>query len=47
MNYLGYQRNLTTLLAPESLKNVHSLEKLLVITDGERILAESGATGQR
>ena len=37
-----YQRE-GTLLAPESLKKVHPLGKSPVITDGNRVVAESGA----
>ncbi|RWR03085.1 glutathione S-transferase [[Pantoea] beijingensis] len=37
-----YQRE-ATLLAPESLKQVHPLGKSPVITDGNRVIAESGA----
>lgn len=38
-----YERNPETLRAPDSLKKVHPLGKSPVITDGELILAESGA----
>ncbi|MCC5812154.1 MAG: glutathione S-transferase [Ectothiorhodospiraceae bacterium] len=38
-----YQRNSETMLAPESLKQVHPLGKSPVITDGDLTLAESGA----
>ena len=38
-----YERNPETLLAPDSLKQVHPLGKSPVITDGELTLAESGA----
>lgn len=37
-----YQRE-KTMLAPESLKKVHPLGKSPVITDGNRVIAESGA----
>lgn len=37
-----YQRE-NTLLAPDSLKKVHPLGKSPVITDGNRVIAESGA----
>jgi glutathione S-transferase len=37
-----YQRE-DTLLAPESLKKIHPLGKSPVITDGNRVIAESGA----
>ena len=40
---VGYRRDATTNLAPESLKNVHPLGKSPVITDGEATVAESGA----
>lgn len=39
---VAYQRE-NTLLAPEALKKVHPLGKSPVITDGERVVAESGA----
>lgn len=38
-----YERDLQTMLAPASLREVHPLGKSPVITDGELILAESGA----
>ena len=38
-----YERNSETLLAPDSLKQVHPLGKSPVITDGQLTLAESGA----
>ncbi|MBD2080735.1 glutathione S-transferase [Leptolyngbya sp. FACHB-17] len=38
-----YQRDPETLLAPASLRQVHPLGKSPVITDGDQILAESGA----
>ncbi len=38
-----YERDQETMLAPESLKKVHPLGKSPVITDGERVVAESGA----
>lgn len=38
-----YQRDLTTNLAPESIKKVHPLGKFPVITDGNITIAESGA----
>ena len=38
-----YERNPETLLAPDSLREVHPLGKSPVITDGELTLAESGA----
>jgi glutathione S-transferase len=38
-----YQRDPKTLLAPESLRNVHPLGKSPVITDGDVTVAESGA----
>lgn len=37
-----YERG-STMLAPEALKQVHPLGKSPVITDGERVVAESGA----
>jgi len=37
-----YQRE-DTLLAPDSLKKIHPLGKSPVITDGNRVIAESGA----
>jgi glutathione S-transferase len=37
-----YQRQ-ATMLAPETLKKVHPLGKAPVITDGDRVIAESGA----
>lgn len=38
-----YERDAETQLAPESLKKVHPLGKSPVVTDGEAVLAESGA----
>ena len=38
-----YQRNKKTSLAPPELKAVHPLGKSPVITDGDRVIAESGA----
>jgi glutathione S-transferase len=38
-----YQRDAHTRLAPPELKNVHPLGKSPVISDGERVIAESGA----
>jgi glutathione S-transferase len=38
-----YQRDAKTMLAPPSLKAVHPLGKSPVISDGERVIAESGA----
>jgi glutathione S-transferase len=38
-----YQRNTETMLAPESLLNVHPLGKSPVITDADLTIAESGA----
>ena len=38
-----YARHPTTMLAPAALKQVHPLGKSPVLTDGERVLAESGA----
>ena len=38
-----YARNPKTMLAPPELKAVHPLGKSPVITDGERVIAESGA----
>lgn len=38
-----YQRDPKTLLAPVELKAIHPLGKAPVLTDGERVLAESGA----
>jgi glutathione S-transferase len=38
-----YERDLKTMLAPASLREVHPLGKSPVITDGELTLAESGA----
>lgn len=37
-----YQRNPKTQLAPEALKAIHPLGKSPVLTDGDRVLAESG-----
>ena len=39
-----YQRDATTRLAPPELKAVHPLGKSPVITDGDRVVHESGAT---
>jgi glutathione S-transferase len=38
-----YERDKKTMLAPESLKKIHPLGKSPVVTDGENVLAESGA----
>ncbi len=38
-----YQRDPDTMLAPESLRRVHPLGKSPVVTDGDLVLAESGA----
>lgn len=38
-----YERDPKTMLAPESLKKVHPLGKSPVITDGDLVVAESGA----
>jgi glutathione S-transferase len=38
-----YERDAVTMLAPESLRQVHSLGKSPVITDGDVTVAESGA----
>jgi glutathione S-transferase len=38
-----YERDPKTLLAPPSLRAVHPLGKSPVVTDGDRVLAESGA----
>lgn len=38
-----YQRDAKTMLAPQSLRNIHPLGKSPVITDGETTVAESGA----
>ena len=38
-----YERDARTMLAPASLKNVHPLGKSPVISDGERVVAETGA----
>lgn len=38
-----YQRDPQTMLAPASLRRVHPLGKSPVVTDGDRVLAESGA----
>lgn len=40
---IGYQRDTTTNLAPESLKKIHPLGKSPVVTDGAMTIAESGA----
>jgi len=39
----AYQRDATTMLAPESLKKIHPLGKSPVIKDGEQVVIESGA----
>lgn len=38
----NYQRDAITSLAPNSLKKIHPLGKSPVITDGEKVIAESG-----
>ncbi|TDR22773.1 glutathione S-transferase [Marinicella litoralis] len=38
-----YARNAETMLAPDELKAVHPLGKSPVVTDGDQVLAESGA----
>lgn len=38
-----YKRDAKTSLAPAELKNIHPLGKAPVITDGDRVVAESGA----
>ena len=38
-----YERDAETMLAPETLRQVHPLGKSPVIEDGERVVAESGA----
>lgn len=38
-----YQRDAKTQLAPESLKQIHPLGKSPVLTDGDTVIAESGA----
>lgn len=38
-----YKRDAKTSLAPAELKNIHPLGKAPVITDGDRVIAESGA----
>lgn len=38
-----YRRNPKTMLAPDELKKIHPLGKSPVVTDGDRVLAESGA----
>ena len=38
-----YQRDKATMLAPEALKRVHPLGKSPVISDGDTVIAESGA----
>lgn len=38
-----YERDKETMLAPASLKKIHPLGKSPVVTDGETVLAESGA----
>lgn len=40
---IAYKRDETTNLAPESLKKIHPLGKSPVITDGNNVIAESGA----
>lgn len=39
----NYQRDPLTMLAPKELREVHPLGKSPVITDGEKVIAESGA----
>ena len=39
----AYQRDATTMLAPESLKKIHPLGKSPVIRDGDQVVNESGA----
>ncbi len=38
-----YNRNKKTMLAPEELRAIHPLGKSPLLTDGERVIAESGA----
>ena len=38
-----YERDAKTMLAPQSLKNIHPLGKSPVISDGDIVIAESGA----
>ncbi len=38
-----YERDPDTMLAPESLRRVHPLGKSPIVTDGDLVLAESGA----
>ncbi len=38
-----YERDPESMLAPESLKKIHPLGKSPVVTDGEKVIAESGA----
>src|SRR5271154_5088258 len=38
-----YQRDPNTMLAPPELKSVHPLGKSPVISDGDRVIAETGA----
>ncbi len=38
-----YERDAKTMLAPPELRNIHPLGKSPVITDGDKVLAESGA----
>src|ERR1041384_1137453 len=38
-----YQRDAKTKLAPPELRKIHPLGKSPVITDGDRVIAESGA----
>tara|TARA_R110002110_G_scaffold14704_2_gene67726 strand:- start:556 stop:1182 length:627 start_codon:yes stop_codon:yes gene_type:complete len=40
---IGYKRDTTTNLAPESLEKIHPLGKSPVVTDGAMTIAESGA----
>ena len=42
-NVVRYQRDATTMLAPASLRKVHPLGKSPVVTDGDTVVAESGA----
>jgi glutathione S-transferase len=39
----AYQRDATTMLAPEALKKIHPLGKSPVIRDGDQVVNESGA----
>ncbi|MHA6723035.1 glutathione S-transferase family protein [Sphingomonas sp. RS2018] len=38
-----YERDATTMLAPPSLRRIHPLGKSPILTDGERVLVETGA----